>query len=299
MFDFCFGRSVNRHSCKKAAMALAAGAGGLLSVCASADVATFTPSKDNSIFRTLPLASNGAGPGLFCGRTNARIGITHRALVQFEPVEVIPIGSTVNSVTLLMELVLGAPNSGPRDVTLHRVLASWGQGDSLAFGGSGIDPEANDATREHRFFPDQLWTSEGGDFDPTILASVAVNSFAGPVQWTSTPELVSAVQMWVDDPNTNFGLLLRGDELVASTARQFASREFKGDPAMRPRLVIDFTAPTEKCPADWNGSGTLDSQDFFDFITDFFAGTADFNNSGMTDSQDFFDFITGFFTGCP
>jgi len=52
------------------------------------------------------------------------------------------------------------------------------------------------------------------------------------------------------------------------------------------------------CVADFDQSGAVNSQDFFDFLAAFFAGDADFNCSGATDSQDFFDFLGAFFAGC-
>lgn len=55
------------------------------------------------------------------------------------------------------------------------------------------------------------------------------------------------------------------------------------------------------CPCDWNEDLFLNSQDFFDFLNDFFNNNADFNLDGVTTSQDFFEFLVCFFNapmGC-
>jgi hypothetical protein len=54
------------------------------------------------------------------------------------------------------------------------------------------------------------------------------------------------------------------------------------------------------CTADFNHDGAVNSQDYFDFLTAFFAldPAADFNHSGSVDSQDFFDFLATFFAPC-
>jgi hypothetical protein len=59
---------------------------------------------------------------------------------------------------------------------------------------------------------------------------------------------------------------------------------------LKPRVIA--------CPPDFNHSGAVDSQDFFDFLNAFFASDADFNADGSTNSQDFFDFLNAFFAGC-
>lgn len=61
----------------------------------------------------------------------------------------------------------------------------------------------------------------------------------------------------VNNPNTNFGWLLLGDEQTAQNARRFASRE--GLLAEIPMLVVDFVAVPEPTNGlvisafDWRG----------------------------------------------
>lgn len=54
------------------------------------------------------------------------------------------------------------------------------------------------------------------------------------------------------------------------------------------------------CRADFNCSGAVNSQDFFEFLVLFFPQDprADFNCDGAINSQDFFDFTAALFEGC-
>jgi len=57
---------------------------------------------------------------------------------------------------------------------------------------------------------------------------------------------------------------------------------------------------TPACAADFNGSGHVDVQDIFDFLSAWFAGSpsADFDRGGGVTVQDIFGFLSAWFAGC-
>ena len=116
-----------------------------------------------------------------------------------------------------------------------------GEGSSNASGqeGRGANAATGDATWIHRFSATNLWDSPGGDFDPTASASLSVGA-TGSYTWPSSANLVADVQRWVDDPETNFGWILIGNEGSSRTAKRFDSRESSS--LVQPQLTIEFAA---------------------------------------------------------
>lgn len=195
------------------------------------------PSKDNTLYEYTGGVdlSSGQGPYLFVGRTNQALGSIRRALIAFDLTD-IPTGSTINSAMLTMNLSKTAPSSST--ITLHRILADWGEGASDSPTGGGSPAMPGDATWRHRFYDTTLWSTPGADVNAIVSASTSVNAL-GRYVWSS-PQLIVDVQGWVANPTTNFGWLIQGDETTSATAKRFDSKnnEFTAD---RPQLQLDIT----------------------------------------------------------
>jgi hypothetical protein len=202
-------------------------------------VITLAPSKDNTLYE-IPdgSLSNGAGIHLFAGVTGS--GGLRRALLAFDVASQIPHGSHVTRAVLTLSSA-GGPGIAP--MSLHRVTANWGEGASMApagfiwgnSDGRGTAAQPGDATWIHTFFPNQRWTRPGGDFD----AAPDATATGGSLQPTwESPAMITRVQQWLDQPATNFGWIVRGDESVNRTAKKFDSRQASQRTA--PALTIEF-----------------------------------------------------------
>ncbi len=249
------------------------------------DTVELTSVKDNTLHETDDGSlSNGAGDGVYSGRTDVFAdGKIRRALLSFDVAGNIPAGSTVTSVTLTLRLL----NAQGEQQThgLHRVLADWGEGDSIHFGGQGAPSEKGDATWLHTFYPDQFWDTLGGDFTAEPSATQEVAEILGPITWDSTDQLVADVQSWLDDPAGDFGWVILGNEKELGTAKKFASRQWPEED-IRPHLVIEFE-PGNACIGDIDGDGVVGTTDLLTLLGAWGGGgPADLDGSGVVDTND-------------
>ena len=88
-------------------------------------------------------------------------------------------------------------------------------------------------------FGSVLWTSAGGDFNATASDSATWALDGSSTQSISGAGLAADVQGWLDNPASNYGWLLKSDELTSGTVSAFGSRE-SGTP---PQLTITYAMP--------------------------------------------------------
>lgn len=233
---------MDRASSQHAVRATVAAAAFFAATAVSAATYTLVPVADASIYddgtALFENTADGAGPHLWTSTIVS--GARRRALLRFD-VSAIPPGSTIRSVRLSL---FQNRSRGDHPVTVHRLLASWGEGPANGgSGGIGAAASAGDVTWVRRIHPGTPWTARGGDFVATPSTSLFVGSIWGfRYEWPSSPAMVADVQGWVNRTLPNHGWILIGDEITPQSAKQFGSREGGGF-AGGPQLVVDADPP--------------------------------------------------------
>jgi hypothetical protein len=149
------------------------------------------------------------------------------ALVRFELSGYVPQGAVIQSATLELYAI-----ERTRDLTetvaTYLVRRQW----------SEYEATWNRATAS------QYWGSAGcndvvTDRDPVPSDAVAVSALG---QWYSF-NVTSMVQLWADDPASNYGLLAKGIYEGLPIEYMFLSSD-RGQPELRPALSIEYSLPT-------------------------------------------------------
>ena len=211
---------------------------------ASAGTVNINPSKDNTLYEYDPLdgdRSNALGFHFFAGETG--MNELRRGVLAFDIAGNVPSGSTITAVSLSVNMSR-TPTNTAYVVELHKLLADWGEGTSVAPGeeGDGAPATPNDATWRHRFFDTIFWSTQGGDFSATVSASQSVGPL-GHYMWSSA-QMVADVQGWLDNPASNFGWLMLGDESTNLTAKRFDTRESTSPPVLAITYIGGTPTPT-------------------------------------------------------
>ncbi len=136
-----------------------------------------------------------------------------------------------------------------------------------------------------------------------LLVEVSDNDLVGP--WRTIVDHTSdGGTVWRSNTITESDLTSAGLNITDRMRIRFTARD--NDPQSIVEAGIDgvlvsaLTCSEPGCPADLDGNGTLDANDFFTFLDLFAAGdpAADITGNGVIDANDFFAYLDLFAAGC-
>jgi Calcineurin-like phosphoesterase/CARDB len=182
----------------------------------------YTGTRDTYLRQASATTAYGSAPEVLVDGEDGAVGADINGLVRWD-LSAIPRGSVVTSATI--DAFVINPSSQPYEV--QELTRDWSEADATW-------TQASATVR---------WAGPGatglGDRAPAVLSTFTPNGqgfFRIPLNaWG-----VAVVQRWVDNPTTNFGLILSGASNVDGV--DFASSE-NATVANRPRLVVGYTPP--------------------------------------------------------
>lgn len=178
---------------------------------------------DTNIRSSVPAQTGGNDLELGGGVGN---GNTIRSLLKFD-LSSVPTGTTILSSSL--DLYFSSTNSSsPINLSLYEVNRDWNE---------------NEASWNYaKISPSTAWTTKGGDFNSTKLASVS--GLTAPItlandltKWEVSPSLI---QKWKENTTSNYGFILKSDTESTNIYKKFISSENAVDEKYHPKLVITY-----------------------------------------------------------
>jgi hypothetical protein len=138
----------------------------------------------------------------------------------------------------------------------------------------------------------------------SLVVQVSSNGTNGP--WvTVANHITHGVNHWRNNVINQAALTAAGVTNTANMRVRFVASDV-GTASVVEAGVDAFkvfaTPIVTPCPADFDGSGTVDPDDLADFISCYFnppCAGADFDGSGIVNPDDLADFIAAYFTPCP
>jgi hypothetical protein len=225
--------------------------------CALSNSVALISSADTTLTEGAPTNNLGREPFFNVGTTEHLS--RNRGLFRFD-LTGIPPASTLLSASLILQVV-HEPNNGfePSEMDLHRMLRDWGEGyeETTVSPGLGRPATTNEATWNSPFaFTGLAWAQPGAaigiDYAAAASDSVFVYGVADSPYVFSSTNLLTDLQIWVDNPAANFGwLLISTAEGSPFTARRFGSRE---EPGSEPTLEIEYAPSVHLVEARIAGS---------------------------------------------
>ena len=144
-----------------------------------------------------------------------------RSLLRFD-LSAVPAGATILSATFEMYYFYTRV-ANTESLRLHRALRDWTE--------TGATWRTYDGANN--------WTTQGGDYDPAIVASATLTATVN--LWKSW-NVTSLVQGWVGGAYPNQGMLLESQPASGNKERHFYSSDYVTNPALRPKLTIVYVA---------------------------------------------------------
>ncbi len=178
----------------------------------------YTGTQDAHISQWQPTTNYGGNVTLL-----ARQGHVRSMLVRFD-VSSIPAGATIHQATLSL-YALSRSNAGNLTIDLYEVKRPWAEGQATW-----------ELARTGQPWAQPGCSQPGADLAATPTSSQLVNAVDTWFNW----EVTDLVQLWLANPASNRGMILKGDG-PTSVEYSFASSEYWWSQHYAPKLTIRYT----------------------------------------------------------